>query len=236
MEYIDPAGSEEWSPASLTTTFAPVAAHLESLTIDETEIQLAGGPGSFAPSTTFHGLRSISLCSMSDIPNLSTLLELFPNLDGTLRLFLKRTIDEDTQEQRMALLETHRRHFEVQERRRWKHLERVITDVGMLFALNLRCKIAMMMIHSSSPLTAPFLVACLLHNPPVRLNLQIDLSPGIEEFCHMIPFEAARTLTHLTLCICYDDFYASATEPSMLWNSFWVRPYSPAQDLSSRTL
>ncbi len=234
IEYIVPAGSNAWSTASLTTSLAHVAPSLECLKIDEADIQLDGSPESFFPLTLFHALRSISLASMSDIPNLSTLLELFPNLNGTLRLFLDRTIDEDDHEKRMVLVEIHRRHGEVQERRRWKRLERVITDVGMLFALNLRSQIGMMMVLSCSPLTSTYLVASLRHNLPVRLHLQINLSRGVQEFSQIIPWEAGATLTHLTLCICYDDTDGLPTVSSMLWDSFWVCVHFSSAGLSCK--
>ena len=220
--------SRRWSPGSLSATLSHVAASLESLTIDSSRALFDGPPRSLPQPSPFSAMRSLSLSGLRDVPNLSVLLDMFPNLNDTLHLSSHRGFGlprvEDVHDNTTAI---RRRNGEAQEQRSWKHLKRVICDLGMFFILNLKCPISRVVIHSCTPGTTRkrCLAECLRENSPARLNLQIPLSPDSKYFNGaIIPPEAASTLTHLVLCVCYKDdaHYRMTPVSSMKWDIFFV--------------
>ncbi|KAI1791970.1 hypothetical protein LXA43DRAFT_1008695 [Ganoderma leucocontextum] len=224
ISYMDPAGRTEWS---LTSSLSHVAASLESLTIDYSDVRLVGRPpDSLSRLTQFCALRSLTLSSLVGVPRLLVLLELFPNLNGTLHLvrYPDRYEDEELQTYN-SFKETREQNATAQERQSWKRLERLICNAEMLFALNLRSQIGLTVIHSCSTDTTvrKCLVESLREHPPARLNLQVPLSRGLEApFSGMIPPEAAATLTHLTLCIVYRyNIQYPTSVPPMEWDVLW---------------
>ena len=217
-------GELRWSPGSLSASLSHVAASLEILTIHSAEGLFDESPVSLHTPVPFYALRSLSLGNLEGVPNLSILLDLFPNLNGTLDLSLDSSVDlmsiDDIHNNIEAI---RKRNGEAQEKRSWKRLERVICDLGTLFVLNLKCPISMTVVHSCTPITRRCLVESLRENPPKRLNLQMHLSPWFQGFGGMIiPLDAAPTLTHLTLCVCYNGVVRTIFAPPMRWDIFVV--------------
>ena len=228
-------GVEEWSLTSLGAALSNVTHSLESLTITQTRVRLDGGsPGSVPTALTgvqFHALQSLTLDHLVFLPHLPLLLDLFPNLDGTLHLTpylydVPDAVDYDT------LLETTReRNSKAQEQRCWKRLARLVCDVETLFVLNLKCPVGLTVVldlaykPDADPGRHESLVSSLRDHPPTRLNLQLVLS-GQPSLSGMIPPEAGATLTHLTLCVEYSKYTVDPPSlPSAVrWDDIWVSP------------
>ncbi|KAM5541599.1 hypothetical protein V8D89_004789 [Ganoderma adspersum] len=223
LRFTKPGGDlEEWSPTSLGAALSHIAHTLESLTIRDTH---------------FHAVRSLTLNSLVVVPHLPLLLDLFPNLDGTVHLTpfiyeIEITDSADDSERYEFLRRAREQNGTVQERRCWKRLERLICNVETLFVLNLRCPIGPTILHSCSTDSHArrCLVESLRDHPPTHLNLQFDVSKK-PSLGGMIPPEAAATMTHLTLCIEYN--YKHNMDPTLppcalRWDDIWRDTLLPA--------
>ncbi|KAM5538346.1 hypothetical protein V8D89_007948 [Ganoderma adspersum] len=236
--FMSPADALEWTSASLCTTLSHLAQSLESLTIKSSNVRLVGGlPDSPSPLTQFHTVRSLTLDYFQSPPDLPLLLELFPNLDGTLHLvgngYEDPNVDWDPDDDSLAILlrTTREDNGRAQDGRSWTRLARLISDVETLFVLNLRCPIGLIVLHQC-PIDedrVKCLAQSLRESPPTKLNLQFVFGgvglTGVE-YEGMIPPEAAATLTHLTLCIKYEYTRCGERRPvyDMQWGELW--PYS----------
>ncbi|PIL28832.1 hypothetical protein GSI_08877 [Ganoderma sinense ZZ0214-1] len=242
LSCFNPLGAlDEWTPSSpLTAALFRFAPSLETLTIQGSSILLPNGPpGSRLPAFThFHAVRSLTLNSLVALPYLPILLDLFPNLDGTMHLITR--IQPSFHFASLSLAERYdllRRAREengvAQERRRWKRLERLVCDVETLFVLNLRCPIGLTIVHGF-PANADWvnrrcLVESLRDHPPTRLNLQAKgwCGSGDPELGGLIPPEAAATLTHLTLRASY-LYFNGVDHPRVRWDDLWRDGLLPA--------
>ncbi|KAM5541601.1 hypothetical protein V8D89_004791 [Ganoderma adspersum] len=247
LRFTRPVGGlKEWSLNSLGAALSHIAPSLEILTMTETRVRLECSPSPLGSLHTFtgiqfHTLRSLTLTSLVIVPNLSLLLELFPNLDGTVHLtpYIYDVPDSvDYTNRYDTFFRTAReQNGTAQERRSWKRLERLICDIETLFILNMRCPIGLTIVHECAPDADPGMQQCLVESlrdhPPARLNLQVTVQCDSEEqsLGRMIPPEAAATLTHLTLCVKYNydsspDPTPSGTHPR--WNDVWRDTLLPA--------
>ncbi|KAM5546096.1 hypothetical protein V8D89_000222 [Ganoderma adspersum] len=218
--FLSPVGLKDWSPTCLSATLSRFKDSLKSLSIEESGVRLERsslGSPALSRFTQFHALRSLTLNHLVALPHLSILLELFPNLDGTVHLagFANYRVpgaaqDVDGPERYNFFKSVREDNGKAQERRRWTRLERFICDVDTLFVLNLRCPIGLTIVHhcaadASSVVRRRCLVESLREHPPTHLNLQLAMWLGPDENAldGTIPPEAAATLTHLTLCVKY---------------------------------
>ena len=226
----------EWTPAFLCTTLSHVAQSLESLTINGSYVRLTEGlPDSPSTLTPFHTVRSLTLDYLQCPPHLPLLLELFPNLDGTLHLvgngYQDPNADWDPDDDALEVLlkTTREENGSAQEQRSWKRLAQLITDVETLFVLNLRCPIGLIVLHQcpTDEDGVKCLAQSLREHPPAKLNLQFVFGGvglvGVE-YEGIIPPEAAATLTHLTVCIKYEYTRCGDMRPvyDMRWDELWV--------------
>ena len=238
LRFLNPLGGfKDWSAASLSGALSHFKDSLESLTIDSSDTRLERSSlGSRAPTfTQFHAVRSLNLSHLVAVPDLHILMELFPNLDGTVHLakFVYRGVPENEFERHNFFKKVREENGKAQERRRWTRLERLICDVDTFFVLNLRCPIGLTIVHhcaaeASSVLRRQYLVESLRENPPSRLNIQLAMWYGPDKHAldGAIPFEAAATLTHLTLCVKY--VYDNGLDPTSdshyadtRWDDLW---------------
>ena len=251
LRFTGPVGGlEEWSAHSLGATLFHLAPSLEILTIAQTRVRLERSPslpgssgsvrGTFI-GIQFHALRSLTMNNLLDIPDLSLLLELFPNLDRTLHLtpYIYYCDRYDT-----SLRTAREQNGMAQERRTWQCLDRLICDVKTFFVLNLRCPIGLTIVYKCAPDANPGTWQCLVESlrdhPPARLNLQVEVQYDSAErsLGGMIPPEAAATLTHLTLCVKYRydsrvDLPPSGSHPR--WADVWVSRRSTCGQSPSST-
>ena len=235
------AGGPDWTPATLRTTLSHLAQSLESLAIIH-GVRLAMDhqvPDSPSPVTQFHALRSLTVQSLVVTPHLAHLIELFPNLDGTLHLMGFEYEDVEAvggYERRSSepicpvLRAARERNGRAQDRRCWKRIARLVCDVDTLFVLNLRCPLGLILIPAcqiDDASQAQCLSEALREHPPARLNLQFVIDrrrPLGVEYAGMIPPEAAATLTHLTVCIKHQYVCCGDREPirRVRWDDLWV--------------
>ena len=241
LQVMAPAGGHDWTPASLRTTLSHLAQSLESLAIIH-GVRLAMDhqvPDSPSPVTQFHALRSLTVQSLVVTPHLAHLIELFPNLDGTLHLMGFEYEDVEAvggYERRSSepicpvLRAARERNGRAQDRRCWKRIARLVCDVDTLFVLNLRCPLGLILIPAcqiDDASQAQCLSEALREHPPARLNLQFVIDrrrPLGVEYAGMTPPEAAATLTHLTVCIKHQYVCCGDREPirRVRWDDLWV--------------
>ena len=241
--FLSPVGGlKDWSPTDLSATLARFNDSLKSLSIEESGVRLERSSLGFpVPTLTqFHAVRSLILNHLVALPDLSILLELFPNLDGTVHLagfanYRVPGVDQDVDgpERYNYFKGAREENGKAQERRRWTRLERLICDVDTFFVLNLRCPIGLTIVHhcaaeASSVLRRQYLVESLRENPPTHLNIQLAMWYGPDKHAldGAIPPEAAATLTHLTLCVKY--VYDNGLDPTSdshyadtRWDDLW---------------
>ena len=230
-----------WTPASLCTTLSHVAQSLETLTIKSSVIRIVERlPDSLPTPMQFHTVRSLTLDHLRYPPHLPSLLELFPNLDGTLHLIGDGYEDPedrgdwdpgDKSDFLLFLRSIRAQNGGAQEERRaWpRGLARLICDADTLFALNLKCPIGLTVLpHCDVDNERAERVAeALREHPPAKLNLQFVLaSVGLTgvEYEGLIPPEAAATLTHLTVCVKHEFTRSDGVAPAfpMRWGELWV--------------
>ncbi|PIL28830.1 hypothetical protein GSI_08875 [Ganoderma sinense ZZ0214-1] len=212
LRFLHPRGGlHEWSPTSLGAA-------------------LASNPPDSAlpPSTQFHALRSLTLTNLVAVPHLPLFLDLFPNLDGTVRLtkFIYDIPDlaHQSDSERFNFFRGGReQNSTAQEGRCWTRLKRLVCDVETLFVLSLRCPIGLTMIQEC---------------PADADSLERRWNGGLLEpsLGGMIPPEAAATLTHLTLFVEYAyeacprpaSRYIPPASADTRWSDLWRDTLLPA--------
>ncbi|PIL31070.1 hypothetical protein GSI_05766 [Ganoderma sinense ZZ0214-1] len=258
LRSIHPTDRSKWTPGSLSAALSRFAPSLESLSILNSHVRLAGTlPASRSPATHFHALRSLTLHRPECPPDLALLLSLFPNLDGTFHLtsfgYDDPDADPDDDDWHSSaspsippFLHAAREHNTLAQdtQRTWpRGLARLICDAETLFVLNLRgpVRLTVLPVCAADEDRAPFLAAALRAHPPARLSLQLVLGPvGVSgaEYEGLVPREAAVGLTHLTVGFKYEYTRCGDRGPvyPMPWGELWSYSILPALQHDLRAL
>ncbi|PIL28836.1 hypothetical protein GSI_08881 [Ganoderma sinense ZZ0214-1] len=238
-------GPDPWTQNTLSDALIRFKDSLESLSIRGSRVQLERSSIGFPVSTLtqFHAVRSLTLNQLVTFPHLPILLELFPNLNGTVHLtgFPYYSIPDfacDEPQRYTFFREVREENGRAQERQRWTRLERLICDVDTLFILNLRCPVGLTIVHKCTACTNPalrrYLAESLRGHRSTRLNLQLAIWWGVDQplLDSIIPPEAAARLTHLTLCVRY--VYDNSPDPTpgpryadTRWDDLWRNALLP---------
>ena len=174
---------------------------------------------------TFTTLRSLTLDHTEGLPELDTLISLFPNLDTlSWGVMLHHSPDH-------ALTSARNRNHQVQERQAWRYLHWVACETEMLYALGLSCPIRHLIVDNSpAGLWNDILAKCLLDNAPMclRLSMQVEDfdTEGPEQLQKMFPMTGSVLLhlTHLVLFLPYDTSLLSPQhcDPQEIWDRLIV--------------
>ncbi|EJF67477.1 hypothetical protein DICSQDRAFT_165302 [Dichomitus squalens LYAD-421 SS1] len=172
-------------------------------------------------------LRSLTVVNypgnMWTISSVSTLLSHLQSTLATLRLDLliaQMHVPDLTE----FYPEFRERNREAQERRTWTRLQQLICGAPTFYLLGLLCPIDICNIHDCDVHSKQYVVDTLQGmRPPSRLKLHVKLSKGLEVLRELIPPETAATLTHLTLCLVYDDYdrLPRSDALSIQWDELW---------------
>ncbi|KAI1789261.1 hypothetical protein LXA43DRAFT_1096549 [Ganoderma leucocontextum] len=95
----------------------------------------------------------------------------------------------------------------------WKKLDKVICDPRMLYVLGLRCAIRIVVLDYCSAYTQWYAGSALRENPVPRLKLSFRLSQGLNVLDGLFSPELAGMLTHLTVCLVYDNGGGPRSDP-----------------------
>ncbi|KAI0763087.1 hypothetical protein BD413DRAFT_484746 [Trametes elegans] len=170
--------------------------HVSSLTAMELDSEGAQYPA----------VRSVQLHANRSTLRLDVLQHMFPNLcDSFDAGFVDFRFVEDTEEQQRVRL-ANKAHQAA--RQRWARLDRVVGDAITLYALALTCPVRYLTVPDFCDHSKTRLAQVLLDTRPTHLTLSVILSHGVAVFEDLFPRETYETLTHLVLCITYENWDA----------------------------
>ncbi len=170
-------------------------------------------------------IRSLSVYRFRGPPLLDRLRYLFPAIDGTLDLGVFDTHSnrhpyDDIRAANQCAQEGSPPHS-------WKKLDWLICDPLMLYVLALRCPIRLIMLDEGSADALHYATDALRDNPVPRLKLTLKYERSMLQ--GIFSPELAGTLSHLTLCLVYDNDSRSMSRAytddfaQLSWDNFLVR-------------
>ncbi|KAI1789262.1 hypothetical protein LXA43DRAFT_1083961 [Ganoderma leucocontextum] len=159
----------------------------------------------------YPSVRSLSVGCFTGNPLLHPLEYLFPALDGTLSLGqLDTRVPAYDYDHLRAANQRAQDQCSPSLAHAWKKLDRLVCgDAEMLYVLGLRCPIRLLMLDQCAAHSICYAADALRENPVPRLKLTLRYRRGVFDDPALFSSQLAGTLTHLTLCVAYDNDFRS---------------------------
>lgn len=132
--------------------------------------------------------------------------------------------NDETEEDTLELRRIRASNEERQNKRTWKHLDRVFaSNVLSLFVMGLACPVRYLIVEDLASHTRDYMVEILCATPRTHLKLSVKLCYGAAVFQGPFPQEVIPRLTHLVLMLEYVDDPETLNEATVEWRPLLVR-------------